>query len=296
MGLCVRSAISRLKGQKIAVEPELNLLMKKQVLYKYFGGSRNFFEELLIRFSPRSVLNDPFEVRPSVESMAMFFQSSGSFNDREYKDILNEVRKNQEKYFHMYYGIPMLNHLGILCLTESKRNLLMWSHYADSHKGYVVGFDTSHEFFNNYRKTELWYEYENIGKVLPVRYDSFRSESVGCFTDWYFQKSDEWIYEKEHRLVLPLVSCDLVRKTDPAGKIVEEINDHNEIIKLNKIGHFQHLCLFKIPKEAIVSVTLGADIHPALQREILSSIADLSLNPFSIEIAKYSESRFELEI
>ncbi len=270
--------------------------MKKSILYKYFSGSRNFLEDRLIRFSPRSVLNDPFEVRPSVEAMAMFLQSSDSFQGVPFDDILVAVKKNQNKYFHTYYGIPMFNQLGILCLTESKRNLLMWAHYAESHKGYVIGFDISHEFFKFYRKTDSWPDYENVGRVLPVKYDSFRSESVGCFTEWYFQKSDEWIYEKEHRLIKPLISCDVVKITDPSGKVVDEITDHGEISNLDKIGHFQYLCLFEVPKEAIVSVTFGANIGEKLRRSISCSIADSKLNPFSIEKARYSESRFELEI
>lgn len=28
--------------------------------------------------------------------------------------------------------------IGILCLTESPTNLLMWAHYADSHAGFVL--------------------------------------------------------------------------------------------------------------------------------------------------------------
>ena len=267
--------------------------MKSRILYKYFSGSRNFFEERLIRFSPRTILNDPFEVRPSVESMARYLQTTRPFEHKSYEEILEFVRNNQEKYFHGYNGLPMLNKLGVLCLTESKRNLLMWSHYADSHKGYVVGFDTSHSFFKEHRNCGLWSQPEGVGKLRPVKYDSYRSENIDNFTDWYFHKSDDWMYEKEHRLVFPLASCDVVLKTDPDGNVVEKTCDSKKIRKIDKIGHFQYLCLFKVPKEAIVSVSLGADISQVLQMQIINSVKNM--NPFVFEKAGYSETRFELD-
>jgi hypothetical protein len=90
-----------------------------------------------------------------------------------------------------------------------------------------------------------------------------------------------------------LASCDVVLKTDPDGNIVEKICDSEEIKKIDNIGHFQYLCLFKVPKEAIVSVSLGADISQVLQMQIFSSVKNM--NPFVFERAVYSETRFELD-
>ncbi len=38
--------------------------------------------------------------------------------------------------------------IGILCFTEKNDNLLMWSHYANSHKGFVLEFYPEHQFFD----------------------------------------------------------------------------------------------------------------------------------------------------
>lgn len=38
---------------------------------------------------------------------------------------------------------------GILCLAEAPDNLLMWAHYADCHRGFVVQFDDTHPFFQS---------------------------------------------------------------------------------------------------------------------------------------------------
>lgn len=38
--------------------------------------------------------------------------------------------------------------IGILSLTSKNDNLLMWVHYANSHKGFVVEFNIENVFFN----------------------------------------------------------------------------------------------------------------------------------------------------
>jgi hypothetical protein len=40
--------------------------------------------------------------------------------------------------------------VGILSLTEKRDNLLMWAHCAAQHTGYFIGFDTTHEYWNNF--------------------------------------------------------------------------------------------------------------------------------------------------
>jgi hypothetical protein len=36
---------------------------------------------------------------------------------------------------------------GVLCCTELECDLVMWSHYAQQHKGFVMEFDWTHSFF-----------------------------------------------------------------------------------------------------------------------------------------------------
>jgi len=49
--------------------------------------------------------------------------------------------------FYKDYLKSINEEFGIFSLSKSKNNLLMWSHYADSHKGYCIGFD--HEMLLN---------------------------------------------------------------------------------------------------------------------------------------------------
>ena len=74
----------------------------------------------------------------------------------------------------------------------------MWAHYAKSHTGFVVEFDSMHEFFGS-------------GDLLEVRYDASRPE-LSNPQEWkeiVTTKSPEWSYEREV----------------PIGKAAQEFDD-----------------------------------------------------------------------
>jgi hypothetical protein len=147
--------------------------------------------------------------------------------------------------------------IGILCLTESFDNLLMWSHYSNSHKGFVVGFDKSHRYFKrSHNKAGL------AGYVKNVRYtknrpefmffDSNRSEEeniANWVKNFIWVKSIEWEYENEWRIVNTLRNAD--SKFDSNGTKVY---------------------LFDFPLESIKSVYLGCKMLPEKKKQILSII------------------------
>ncbi|MCP4123522.1 MAG: DUF2971 domain-containing protein [Bacteroidetes bacterium] len=83
---------------------------------------------------------------------------------------------------------------GICCFSETNDNLLMWSHYASSAKGFCLEFDTTSEPFN---------------KLLPVEYVDnppeldykrvFSIESLYFLQTLFCTKSSHWSYEREWR-------------------------------------------------------------------------------------------------
>ena len=44
---------------------------------------------------------------------------------------------------------------GVLSLSRTNDSLLMWAHYADSHRGFVLGLDETHPFFNGLDGTAI---------------------------------------------------------------------------------------------------------------------------------------------
>ncbi len=251
----------------------------------------------MVRLSPRSALNDPFEIRPSIETIANYAKthSSDSLTNIETEDILNS---DYDSFFKKYGGSPIFNNYGVFCLSETRTNLLMWSHYANHHKGIVIGFDVTHPFFNRDYSDNINHHGIEVGRIHRVIYDNYRINNSIDTTGWYLFKSDEWIYEKEHRLILPLNDCDKLVRNDPDGNLLCEIENRDEIINTGNLGHPQHICLFQVPVEAISSITLGAEVEQSKWFGIKNyfSMENNRHKDFKLEKARISANRFELEI
>jgi len=94
--------------------------------------------------APLSLLNDPFEGEfkfkklesiPSVdyirENMHGVNLKSGSITEDEFYSQLKTL-----------LGQFIDEHYGLTCFSEVNNSTLMWSHYADSHKGICIEFDS----------------------------------------------------------------------------------------------------------------------------------------------------------
>lgn len=111
-------------------------------------------------------------------------QMSGRFENGQYwKENFERFREDNAKNF------------GILCLTSKRDNLLMWSHYADSHRGFCVGFDK-------------YVLYELTGGTLgKVQYEKafptagMFDDDAGSLIRLLITKSEDWFYEDEYRIV-----------------------------------------------------------------------------------------------
>jgi hypothetical protein len=84
---------------------------------------------------------------------------------------------------------------GVLSLTEDPDNMLMWGHYADSHRGYCLEFDT------NFTPFLIAYRVE-YGKMRPS-FRLFDLNKSRAMTRGLTYKAEYWEYEKEWRIVTP---------------------------------------------------------------------------------------------
>ena len=97
------------------------------------------------------------------------------------------------RLFAAAYDSMVTAQVGVLCLSEVHDDILMWSHYADCHRGICLIYETNYEFFAN---------------AFPVRYQQERprinptSQSTEQMLDnAIFTKSWAWAYEKEWRIL-----------------------------------------------------------------------------------------------
>jgi len=82
-------------------------------------------------------------------------------------------------------------------------NALMWSHYGDSHRGFVVEFYLETGTLNRHFGAPFEVEYSSTRPSLDVSMDLFNNDPFECFKKTYLQKSNEWEYEKEYRCMFP---------------------------------------------------------------------------------------------
>ncbi len=102
---------------------------------------------------------------------------------------------------------------GIYCLTPFPANTLMWSHYADNHRGICIEFGKDNDLISKARPIHYFAEYP----ALTAKGLRARPLQV------VLNKSNEWGYELEWRLIgsrtVPgptYMDCQFVRLPDGA--------------------------------------------------------------------------------
>lgn len=98
----------------------------------------------------------------------------------------------------LYYNEVMFSAFGVLSLSELPDNHLMWAHYADSHKGFCLGFE-NHE-------TNIIGQYghavDYVEKMPKPSIASFAMDAGGEVIHLIaYTKSKDWAYEKEWRVL-----------------------------------------------------------------------------------------------
>lgn len=241
------------------------------MLFKYLPRERiDVLNGLRIRFTQPSELNDPFESAILVDAsghhdmpgmltdirkqMEEGLTPTTPEEEQELKLAIAEVEAHAKELMHpSSVGKQLIELLdraqGVLSLSRTPDSLLMWSHYADSHKGFVLGLDESHEFFSRPdsagRATKPHsVVYTSRRQTVQVNSEDFY-ERLLCF------KSLEWAYEQEVRIF----------RTFGRTREDFERNDKDAIK------------LFDLPADCIKEIYLGANIADDLVQKIISAAA-----------------------
>lgn len=198
------------------------------VLYKYVGfeAGLKILETNTLGFSHLEDFNDPFELSALMGGL-------GTLN-----------------YFHSVMRTGISKKYVILCLTKKPLNSLMWSHYADSYKGMVIGVDVekaglgdSEQFIIPYQKGRMVYSNKRSTCIDKFVLDNLLSpysakENFDYIKKAFFVKSKDWRYEKEIRVIK---DCNNIKEKDVSWSKSE----------CNRFS------LFHIPKDAVVEVYVG---------------------------------------
>jgi len=175
------------------------------VLYKFRPIDKRLIESLVNRslyFAKPGALNDPFDCQIDLRGALRRAESSAA-GDR--KNLLSSFLGNP-MFFESWQST--FENLGVCCFSIENLDTLLWSHYADAHKGVCLRceFRASYllsEEFDLTTMGNVQYLAEPVTEWLknaPTDMTKFVEGLVHMFAK---SKSPAWAYEKEARIFRP---------------------------------------------------------------------------------------------
>ena len=247
-------------------------------LFKYVEPARvDVLINETIAFTPPERFKDPFEFRPIVapgsrvrlkqnlkDAAKQEFKESPDFykkfsrkerREKERKAVneaLRQVRSGEAGHSEKIQD-SIVNEasksFGILCLCSKQDENLMWYHYADGHRGFVMEFHTQHEDFLKLGKpTEVIYS--DTPAILDL---DKPNNDLSRIKPMYLK------YEAEYRIIAPL-----------------------PVSTPHKTPDGLPLYLAKLPRTCIKAVYLGHRMEKAWREKLLKAISSASIAKFEV--------------
>ena len=149
----------------------------------YFTSQQYALESLrdkrlkLARFSE---LNDPFD------------NIGLALKRRKDRANINRFKVHHNKIF------------GLLCMSTTWHEPLLWGHYADKHKGICLGFDVDPDWWHKVDYQEERISLESLGRASVDHINASDFLKIGI------TKFKAWEYEREYRAFAKLTEADPV--------------------------------------------------------------------------------------
>lgn len=164
-------------------------------------------------FASPLTFNDPFDCRPNFEirgSNSDLLKYYEGLVGRHMPQLGREARRAEARRrlsdptldprlpvnmlgFRKMYHESVTSRVGVMCISEVHDDLLMWAHYADSHRGVCLVFDPADPFFATAQPVHYK---EDRPHVNPVSHSQDEMLDAAMYT-----KSSHWSYEREWRIL-----------------------------------------------------------------------------------------------
>jgi hypothetical protein len=207
------------KGKSTDFTPKFAGQLGIKRLYHYeklnVGYLSTTLRDQKIHCSKPANLNDPWDCKPCLDSLSLqnseVFQKVMSWFHRQaaqanyalrpdlkqqWEDSLRNDSKKQSQFMDdQSKSIQrMVSERRIYCLTPDADSTLMWSHYADNHRGICLEFGVDNPLFSKAlrvvyaSKYPLW---------IPHEFEAQQASTIAMI----LTKAEDWVYEKEFRLI-----------------------------------------------------------------------------------------------
>jgi len=183
------------------------ILKKKEI---YFTSPNKFNDPFDCRVRPR------YELLTKKEALDICKKHIKKQNPHMNREKLRKEARRWERlglykdtqHMEMVFEEYMDRHFGIFSLAGNNQNLLLWSHYTDSHRGFCVGismlklieFTKSLFYFDRTMIDWCKVQYPSDDAIPILHPCKIPDEELVKKTMTY--KSKDWSYEDEYRFIL----------------------------------------------------------------------------------------------
>jgi hypothetical protein len=199
----------------------------KSLLFKFMPVNLNLIRLLVnseVWFSSLAKLNDPFELEFDLEKMERlpneqflidWYQNKSSFryDENRINRLLERLKKDPSQFYKdlkMDVRVKYHSKLKIACFSLIYNEILLWSHYADDHRGVSLVFSKD-ILVDSVKQENSHFEMDYID-AKRVRYGQSKKLNVTFNEEEYrlpirnlqssiFRKLTCWKYEKEFRIL-----------------------------------------------------------------------------------------------
>lgn len=181
-------------------------------LYKYQRLTAHSLASLLnesVWLSSPTAFNDPFDCAITLSREKLNESVDHAITEISRRQgIPKEKIENHDKIINLdeaaYERLRStlrnrMREIGVLCLSATPYEILMWSHYAENHKGFCVEYDFSEG--THLRKLAQPVRYSEVIPSLSLA--NLPSEAKDNFLEvCIFTKAKQWQYEQEWRVIM----------------------------------------------------------------------------------------------
>ena len=208
----------QIKGEIIPIE-ELQL---PDILYKYKCFDGNYHEKALFEnelyLPSANKFNDPFDSKipfryPEEDLTEENIQKKTFLIAQEMAPDLSKIqheemaiRMQKENLLNESHHLEQVDKatfkrlcsdFGILSLTPNEKNILMWSYYSNSHKGFCIGYNAKYLIQSRIFGSGGMVAYSNDFPKMPL----FPTRDDNAILNLLFTKGKVWEHEEEYRLI-----------------------------------------------------------------------------------------------
>ena len=182
--------------------------MTSLVAFKYRAVDENLIDsvrESYMYFSSPDQLNDPFDCRVDIHSA---LNAAGDRSEGQTAEIIAAILTAKPLFDQIQADMETF---GVFSLSSTVTNSVMWSQYADRHRGVCLTYDIPDDFINDpvnkiIGRAPVSYGDEPVTDWLlenahTVDFDDPRDFAIELMKKVLTVKAADWGYEREYRLI-----------------------------------------------------------------------------------------------